>query len=170
MKGIHQVIDYLEERSVPSALIGGLALAVHGIDRSTQDADLLALSRRVLDETFWQQWPTMPEIRRGSFDDPLAGLVRCRAAGATVEVVVGKHRWMEPMLVERIPLPLADEVVPVVRLPHLVLLKLFAGGPQDRIDVELLLGAHGGELAAQVDALIENLPTEPRRLWAEIHR
>lgn len=38
---LHDVLDALEGAGVPYALIGGLALAAHGVQRATQDVDAL---------------------------------------------------------------------------------------------------------------------------------
>jgi hypothetical protein len=59
--------------------------------------------------------------------------------------------------------------VPVVTATDLILLKLYAGGPQDAWDVEQLLSS--GErsmLVAAVEAALPMLPEDSRRVWARI--
>ncbi len=59
--------------------------------------------------------------------------------------------------------------VPVATAADVVLLKLYAGGPQDAWDVEQLLGGSDrAALVADVDAALPALPEESRRLWARI--
>jgi hypothetical protein len=50
---LFQVAAYLRDRNIPAALIGGDALAVHGVPRATLDQDLLAVDARVLDAATW---------------------------------------------------------------------------------------------------------------------
>jgi hypothetical protein len=64
---------------------------------------------------------------------------------------------------------IAGSVLPVVRAADLILLKLFAGGPQDAWDIEqLLAGADREELIAEVDREIAPLPKEAGDLWRKI--
>jgi hypothetical protein len=71
---LFQVAAYLRDRNIPSALIGGDALAVHGVPRATLDQDLLAVDARVLDAATWTglMEPSLDiDIRKGDADDPL---------------------------------------------------------------------------------------------------
>jgi hypothetical protein len=53
----------------------------------------------------------------------------------------------------------------------LILLKLYAGGPQDAWDIAQLLGGEDrGALVAAVDALVTLLPDDARSLWRTIAR
>lgn len=85
-----RVLAYLEERGAISALIGAMALPVHGVARATSDRDLLLTDRRVLDAQFWKDWngDQAPEIRVGDAEDPLAGVVAIQGEGAAVDLVV----------------------------------------------------------------------------------
>ena len=148
------------------ALIGGIALAAHGIARATLDLDLLSLDAGLLASTSWRELSeagTRIEIRRGGADDPLAGVVRLTREGQTpVDVVIGKHRWMEGVLARSSALFFGDRKVPIVDAADLVVLKVFAGGPQDLLDADLLLAGDGCEgIRAELEA---RLPELPRRL------
>ncbi len=53
--------------------------------------------------------------------------------------------------------------------PDLVLLKLFAGGPQDAWDVEQLLAVcDRTAVAAAVEAVLPRLPPEAQALWRRL--
>ncbi len=138
-----RVLAYLDKRAAPTALIGGMALAVHGVARATYDRDLLLTDRRVLDAKFWQQWSggQEPEIRIGDADDPLAGVVSLHGDGTAVDLVVGREAWMARAITRSTKVALPEGVIPVVDRGDLVALKLYAGGPQDLLDVALLLEA-----------------------------
>jgi hypothetical protein len=154
------VVEHLDARSIPAALIGAAALAVHGVARATEDLDLLAVDTAVLDEGLWRELQDADElaVRRGDFEDPLAGLIRLRRGDELVEVVVGKGAWMRAILDRRSWLTLRAERIPVVDAADLLLLKLYAGGPQDLLDARLLLGANLDQHTTTVEA---RLPTAP---------
>jgi hypothetical protein len=112
------------------------------------------------------------DIRKGDADDPLAGVVRmARAGDRPVEVILGRGSWQTAILKRAVPAWLDDVEVPVAQAPDLVLLKLYAGGPQDRWDVVQLLGGDDrSRIAADVDHRISPLPARCRKSWKEIRR
>ena len=63
-----RVLEVLEGRGARPALIGGMALAAHGVGRATQDFDILVLDAAVLSEKPWtalRESGVEIEIRRG---------------------------------------------------------------------------------------------------------
>ena len=169
---LSDIVAKLEARGIACAVIGGLALAARGVARATLDADVLVVERQVLDEGFWVEEPAsiLVEIRRGDSDDPLAGVVRCRRAAEVVDIVVGKHAWQKPILARRTMLTIGGRPLPLVEDADLVLLKLFAGGPQDLLDVRLLIAADPADLPQRVESRLAVLPAEIRRVWDELRR
>ncbi|HEX9687511.1 MAG TPA: hypothetical protein VGB47_00380 [Thermoanaerobaculia bacterium] len=173
MRLLAQVLAALEAASVSHALIGAGAMAVHGVSRATLDLDLLTTDTSVFDPRRWEELRrggVDVEVRRGDIEDPLAGVVRLRAAGErSVDIIVGRHPWQQD-IVERAERLLGGEVlVPVVRAGDLILLKLFAGGLQDAWDVEQLLAAGDREaLLAEVEERLTELPPECEALWRKI--
>ena len=170
MKTLRAVAAVLRHERIPFALIGAAAMAVHGVSRSTADVDLLVVNRRCLQPGFWTGLE--PEIkidaRSGDDDDPLAGIVRFSAAGErVVDLIVGRSSWQADCL-SRASLR-TDDDIPVVTRGDLILLKLYAGGPQDAWDIEQLLAAnHGAEARTEVDERVIALPAEARALWAKL--
>ena len=167
---LDRVVDVLARETIAHALIGAAALAAHGISRSTLDRDLLVTDPRVLDLRFWSDMrqTASVDLRQGDADDPLRGVVRLTApSDRGVDVIVGRDRWQTDVVAraQRIGAgPLA-----VVQRADLVLLKLFAGGSQDRWDIEQLLGQDDrNTLVADVDARVRALPDDARDLWAQI--
>lgn len=172
---LDDVCAELAARGVPCALIGAGAMAAHGISRSTADLDLLCTDRAVLDPAFWARLAdrgAAAEVRSGDLDDPLAGLVRIGSAGQRpVDLVVGRSAWMRAVLERAVPAAIGRASIPVATLPDLVLLKLYAGGPQDAWDVEqILLAGDQGPTIAAVERHLAGLPPEAARLWATIRR
>jgi hypothetical protein len=162
----------LSTRGVRHALIGAGALAVHGVSRSTFDVDLLVTETAVLSAAFWSGLGpgTSVDARRGDPDDPLSGVVRLARRGArSVDVVVGRAAWQAEALARAPVTPLGAVALPVVGAADLVLLKLFAGGPQDAWDVEQLLAASDrAALVRAVEAGLPRLPGDAAALWGRI--
>ena len=86
-----------------------------------------------------------------------------------MDLVVGKTAWQARALERAAPSTVADVEVPVVGVADLVLLKLYAAGPQDAWDVAQLLEAGDRQaLVAEVEATLSALPEDSRRLWARV--
>ncbi len=115
---------------VPHALIGGLAVGVHGHPRATKDVDFL-----VGKEAFAATHPVLV------YRDELSDLVRL---GAVDLLAVPLAR---PDLSRVLGLPGSDEI-PVIPVEALILMKVDAHRPQDRADVVALLrsGIELGEI------------------------
>lgn len=170
MSLLARVTSHLSAQGSRFAVIGAAALAVHGIARSTQDLDLLVADRRCLDLEYWAAVQADVAIHRGDDADPLAGVARLRAAGhADVDVVVGKPAWQGEAIGRAAAARIEGLAVPVVRAADLILLKLYAGGPQDAWDVvQLVTAGDRGALSAEVEARLPDLPPDAARLWTRI--
>jgi hypothetical protein len=170
---LSRVVAALDGRGVRCALIGATAMAVHGISRATLDFDLLTTDRHCLDQSWWAAFTragSSVDIRVGGGDDPLAGVVRFDALHErSVDVLVGGEPWQE-RLVERAALfAIEDTRVRVAQVADLVLLKLYAGGPQDAWDIHQLLAVEDRvELVAAVDRELYELPEECQALWRRV--
>jgi hypothetical protein len=170
-----RVLEVLEARGAKPALIGGMALAAHGVGRATQDFDILVLDAAVLSGEPWtslRESGVEVEVRRGDTADPLAGVVRFSGGDEpSVDVVVGKRKWQSEVLDRRRTLRLGELPVPVVDAADLVLLKLDAGGPQDLLDIRLLLrGPAGAALRAEVERRLAPLPKPLRDAWLSLEK
>ena len=173
MSLLADVTAALREHGTPFAVIGAAAMAVHGVTRSTRDLDLFTLERECLSPAYWQRLVTAGidvSIRRGDADDPLAGVVRVSVVNAPpVDVIVGKSPWQEPIVTAPVDAAIEGVSVPVARTADLILLKLYAGGPQDAWDIAQLLSAAVGDATIdEVERRLDTLPPECRRLWARI--
>lgn len=144
-----------------------MALGVHGIARATVDVDLLVADPAVLRPGFWAAGRALgaPIIRRGDSEDPLDEVVRFARRREPVDVLVGRGSWTRQILARRQHVRLGRTALPVVERADLVTLKLFAGGPQDVLDIELLLAADAGGLATTVASRLRDAPPSVRRMW-----
>ena len=167
---LDDVVATLRAAGIAHAVIGAAAMAAHGVSRATADVDLLATAPETLRSPTWDSLgaTSAVEIRRGGDDDPLAGVVRITRRGELdVDVVVGKRVWHRDC-VSRAIAP-TEGGIPVVRREDLVLLKLYAGGPQDAWDIHQLIALPDGEgLVPLVDELAAQLPSDAQTLWQRI--
>lgn len=164
--------EVLSAADIDHALIGAAALAVHGVARATADVDLLAIDPRSLEEDLWsplRKGPVEVEVRRGDAQDPLAGVVRITRGEESVDVIVGRGGWQAGVLRRASPVRMGDATIPVVGPVDLVLLKLYAGGPQDLWDIHQLLDAESS-LAPTVEGRLSELPDDAGRLWERVLR
>ncbi|HEV7671729.1 MAG TPA: hypothetical protein VGS22_24670 [Thermoanaerobaculia bacterium] len=169
MSLLTQVAETLDAAGIPNALIGAMALAAYGVNRATADIDLLTTDSRCLSAELWADLKSRGvdfRIRKGDLSDPLAGVVRFSAEGESpLDVVVGKFTWQRRIL-ERAE-PLGEHRV--VRAADLILLKLYAGGPQDAWDIQQLLLASASEIWVQeVEIHLPDLPTAGSELWNKL--
>lgn len=155
-------------------MIGATAMAALGAVRSTLDLDILTTDRSVLKSSFWKDLESqdvMVEIRIGDIQDPLVGVVRVfREGDRPIDIVVGEAPWQDTAISDASVLQVDGVDVPVVDEVGLVLLKLYAGGPQDRWDIEqlLVIAADRRGLEDNVEARLTDLPKRCRRLWERI--
>lgn len=168
---LDRVAEVLRDAGTPFALVGASALAVHGVVRSTADQDLMIVESSYLQPALWealQESGVDVEVRKGDAFDPLAGVVRFDQAGErSVDLVIGKFTWQRKLL-ERAIKP-SGQSIPVVGAADLILLKLYAGGPQDAWDIQQILATEDREgLVAEVEEHLPQLSTEAAALWRKI--
>jgi predicted nucleotidyltransferase len=173
MSLLAKVVAHFGVRRVSFATVGGVALAVRGVARSTFDVDLFTLDTSVLVETFWAGLVrefAQVEVRRGDADDPLRGLIRLGSRDERpVDVVVGRGAWLEGIVTRAEPFAFLDVRIPVVRAADLVLLKLHAGGTQDLWDVRQLLDAdRDGDVAHAVESHLAEVPRGAAIAWKRV--
>lgn len=158
------VFRHLVTKGVAFAVIGARAMGIRGVLRFSDDTDVLTTNRDVLRTDFWSELEASTNLRRGDFDDPLAGVATVTSGDDVIDVVVGKYKWQAAVVQRAEPVVLSGEPWPVVRAADLILLKLFAGGPQDAWDIEQLLRADP-TLRDEVEQHLPDLPSEARQLW-----
>jgi hypothetical protein len=143
------------------------------VSRATRDLDLLVVAPAALEPDTWCDLHALGvevQIRRGDADDPLAGVVRLTTAGEhPIDLVVGKTAWQADVVGRATDSVVEDISLPVADRAGLVLLKLYAGGPQDAWDIEQLLACPDRDrLTAEIERVLPLLPPEARRLWERL--
>lgn len=173
MRTVDRVAGLLESIGVAFALIGARALGLRGYPRMTVDYDLLTTDRRVLDRRIWtdlRESGLEVDVRKGDFDDPLAGVVRIGGPPAhEVDLVVGKWKWETGVVMRAELMDVGGLTIRVPPTSDLILLKLAAGGILDLQDVTALLAlSDRAEVTAEVDAHIHDLDAEARATWERL--
>lgn len=136
----------LESRGLQCALIGAAALAAHRYPRSTEDVDLGTATLDLRDAAEALRASGFdPVISEPDADDPLGGVLTLRTPDCDpVQIVNFLNRFAPGRGALGAEAVARAEAVPgtalrVVRLGHLIALKLYAGGPRNRSDVVELL-------------------------------
>ena len=145
IRAAEEVAEILESRGVGAVVIGAVALAAHGYVRFTEDLDLgvntdLGTLSRVAEALRAAGFEV--QVREPDGEDPLGGVVDVRGPFGLVQIVNYGGRF--PAVIDG-GLAAADTVIRpgsrlrIVPLPHLVALKLYAGGTKSRADIVELL-------------------------------
>jgi hypothetical protein len=172
-----EIAGALASRNVRTAVIGAAAVAVHGYPRSTEDVDLAAATDlrtlRVVGDEFAARGYT---VRLGEPDaeDSLGGVLTVVRDDVDPVQVVNYENPFRPGSGA-----LANEAIDsattgvlgslaVVDLPHLVALKLYAGGAKSKLDVIELLARNSEANREQIQALCARFGLENE--WDELCR
>ena len=129
------------------ALCGGLALAVWGAPRATQDIDVLAdpaegrTTAEAAKVLARKGWILVEHARHPG--DPVPELLRMTCGGIGIDILIAHRNWEAAMLEEASTVPWQGVGIPSVRVEALAAMKLRAGGPQDLVDAGRLEGLPG---------------------------
>ena len=173
MSLLAETLEALADCDLRCAVIGAAAMAAHGVARATMDVDLLLVGRASFECDAWEalrRSGVEVEIRPGSPDDPLVGVVRLRRnEDLPVDVIVGSAPWQRRAIDRAASIELLGTRAPVASARDLILLKLFAGSPQDKWDIARLLAASPDpDLARGVERELTELPRECSNTWRSI--
>lgn len=167
---LFQAERLLRERKQPFALVGGMAVGLRSVARTTRDVDLalgVTSQKQAMDlvlsfhEDGWMDRPDGAVFeRRDGSGLALVRLVRTLARDQPCIDLIFSLAGIEKEVVEAArPMPvLADRPLPVARTGHLIALKLLAHRLQDLGDLDHLVNAADVDelkLAFEALALIE---------------
>jgi hypothetical protein len=123
------------------ALIGGFAVSAWGVPRATQDIDFAV----AIGSANPQALATFlgGRFEAGEPDDPLRGVahasIQVGAAPVALQLIFFPSSLTKITFRHVVTLSVMERVVPVVSWQMLILLKLYAGGPQDKLDAQQIL-------------------------------
>ena len=149
-----QITRLLTQLGIEYAIMGGLAVRIHGIPRPTNDVDFtVAISRERLAE-FYQSVTslgyTVPEIYQQGWLDRVAGMavIKIRTwleegKGIDVDFFLAETEFQQSVLQRRQSCEQNGQEVWIVSPEDLILLKLIAGRTRDLADVADILFVQG---------------------------
>ncbi|HKP64760.1 MAG TPA: hypothetical protein VJV78_48820 [Polyangiales bacterium] len=133
---------------------------------------LFCVGPSALDDSLWRALATDAvevDVRHGDDDDPLLGVVRCTQGEQTIDLVVGRSAWQREVIARATPTRVFSLDLPIVRLEDLIISKLYAGGIQDRWDIQQLLTSASAPVAiTDINARVTSLPERCQELWQQL--
>ncbi|MBP7126725.1 hypothetical protein KBD49_10210 [Myxococcota bacterium] len=154
LEAAEEVLDVVRQHGADAILIGALALAVHGFPRDTTDLDLAVavhpdVLRRIAADLAARGY--LVAFREPAADDPLGGVVDVRTRRGDLVQLVNflnpPSRGFPVLVRDAIETATAlrpDGLLRVVDLEHLIVFKLYAGGPKSALDILALIQANPG--------------------------
>lgn len=135
----------LKQHQVDALVVGGVALAAHKYIRQTDDLDLgvnadirtLHVVTKSLQEAGFSV-----ELREPDSDDPLGGVLDVSGSFGLIQIINFGNRFpavIEDALRESTLHVHSGSLLRIAPIPHLVALKLYAGGFKSKADIVELL-------------------------------
>jgi len=154
-------------------VIGAAALAGHGYVRLTRDLDLagnLPLGRLRDLSTALRETGYATELREPDAEDPLGGVLDIHGNFGQIQVISFEGRF--PAVIQDALTVAALQVrhespLKIIPLPHLVALKLYAGGFKSKADIVEVLSLNPTADLEAIEALCERYRVQG---FAEIRR
>src|SRR4051812_16675142 len=148
-----RVVSALNDAGVVYVIVGGLAVAAHGVVRATRDLDIVPGGD---DANMDRLAACLVSLGgRHPIDDRLTGAGLARPVSFNVATshgdvqVLNRMHGVPPfdeLVRDRIQVELAPNLVaPICSLAHLRAMKCAAGRPRDRVDLSELAELHGSE-------------------------
>lgn len=153
LKPLEDLIRLFDDLNIPYAIMGGMAVSVHGIPRPTHDLDFtISVDRKRLNALYSAAVNlgyTTPEAYQSGWVDQVSDLplVRMRQwiDGKTVDIdlFLVESEFQESVLTRRMECLVEGRPAWVVSPEDLILLKLIAGRPRDLGDIQDILMVQG---------------------------
>ncbi len=146
LRAAEDVLHRLQEHKIDAVVIGAVALAAHRYVRQTEDLDLgINADVRKLRElvSSLRQAGYAAELREPDAEDPLGGVIDIEGPFGLIQVIsyAGKFpNVIDDAVREAQMTARPGSALKLAPLPHLIALKLYAGGTKSKADIlELLL-------------------------------
>lgn len=151
LKHVDEILKSFKEQHLINdyALIGGVALAIWDVPRFTQDIDLLVTvesdKRTDLLEAFKIYDPAAKLTESGP-QDPIPYMIDVTIDGVEVDIICVSKTWELESVDTAKKVVIDNNSISVINLHYLIILKLKANGPQDRLDVQNILKHHKDDI------------------------
>ena len=173
------VIDLLNKRHIPYAIIGAFAASFYGVVRASLDADAVISIRTPQDGNELcrdlQNLGLSIERRNGDHDDPSAAVINIQDSFHNrVDLLIGIRGMKEEVFSRAEEARFMDSLIKMVSLEDFIAMKIFAGSQKDISDVigvlevssnkvnagllKELIVPYGKECVARLQALLKEHP------------
>ncbi len=149
ISALKRVIDFLKEYNIPFTVIGGIANAVRGRPRATEDIDLKVLIRGRTIAEFRQ----LAESRFAPHRRPWLGKAESALIisieiepGAVVDMLAAVFPYEEQAIQRAEPIEVDGVSLPICTAEDLIIHKAISNREQDWIDIEGVLIRQRGKL------------------------
>lgn len=152
-KPLRDFVAIFESQRIPYVLMGGMAVAAHGLPRPTHDVDFtIVLPREQLADLFdavTQAGYMVPEAFRKGWIDEVAGmpLVRVqmwvRDKPIDIDIFLAESGYQHEIVKRKVRVQVEGQQAWLVSPEDLILLKLIAGRPRDLGDIGDILFVQG---------------------------
>ena len=148
---IADIVDLLNERVIPFALIGGLAVMVRGETRVTVDVDIVAgidvdkaleLLAMLGTSLFMPLFDDVEEIITTAFIMPL----RHKNTQVKVDLAIGLSGFERQLIKRATKVEMSGVSIPVATAEDLLVMKVFAERPRDMEDAQRIVQRQGAAL------------------------
>ncbi len=148
------MVACFDSLNIPYAVMGGLAVRVHGLPRPTNDVDFTILLERTRLPEWFRAVQTLgysvPDQYQTGWVDNVAGMpiVKIRTylsdgRGVDVDVFLAESDFQRSLIERRVWIELDEDSLWVVSPEDLLLLKLIANRPRDLLDAQDILFVQG---------------------------
>ncbi len=145
-KPLFHFISELEKRGISYAMIGGLAINAWGFRRFTHDVDFTILLTEEQSQKFVSYLKSNPEYKIQSVAfislEKIPDFIRLHMGKIPVDFLVANTEFMEEVIRRAVRRKFFDKEVPFATPEDLLIFKLLADRPHDRLDVQELLKCH----------------------------
>jgi len=154
-KALKTSVDLLHEleaqKKINYCLIGGVAVSSWGAIRATADLDfwVVLLQNLSIEDVAKKidKISSVCEIKKGDIDDPVPALIDSVIDGVSVQFILAVREWEKDFIQSAVHIDLENATVNILGLEELIVLKIWAGGPQDLYDAKRLLALNPNQEA-----------------------
>ena len=137
---LREIVEHLESHNIRYCLVGGLAAAVHGRMRTTEDVDLVLAvdveeAIEFLNELPTKQFrPLFPEFELVARNSYILALEHV-ATQISLDLAIGMSGFEQQIVKRSGPVEIGENSMLIATAEDIILMKILAGRPQDDQDI-----------------------------------
>jgi len=149
------IIEILDQKKIPYAIIGAFAASFYGVVRASVDADaVVSLLTRQDSMDLCEDLKAnglKVEDRRGDVDDPIARVINIKDRFSNrVDLLMGIRGMQQEAFSRAKKVNFLEVPIKIVSLEDFIAMKIFAGNPIDISDVKGVLEVSGAKINMKI--------------------